>query len=107
MTSIEATGPMILAQAGGGAFQQFIPLLLILGVFYFLLIRPQQQRAKEHEEFVAAIKKADRVVTQAGIFGTVLEVKDKVVVLEIAQGVKIRMERDKIVGRDGGNKKEG
>jgi preprotein translocase subunit YajC len=107
MTSFEATGPLSLAQAGGDAFQQFIPLLLILAVFYFLLIRPQQQRAKEHEELVAGLKKGDRVVTTSGMFGTIVELKEKSVILEVASGVKVRFERDKVAGRESGIKKEG
>lgn len=107
MISTEATAPLILAQAGGESLQQFIPLLLILGVFYFLLIRPQQQSAKEHQAFVEGIKKADRVVTLSGLYGTITEVKEKTVLLEIAQGVKVKVDRDKIAGRDGGNRKEG
>lgn len=99
MNPIEAAAPLVLAQAPGGAFQQFIPLIMILGVFYFLLIRPQQQRAKEHEDFVKALKKGDRVVTLDGLFGTVHEVKEDSVLLEVTQGVKLRYQRDKIGGR--------
>ncbi|MFT4569909.1 MAG: preprotein translocase subunit YajC [Hyphomicrobiaceae bacterium] len=107
MTFNESMGPIILAQVGGEAFQQFIPLLLILAVFYFLLIRPQQQQAKEHTELVASLKKADRVVTTSGLFGTIVEVKEQSIMLEVANGVKVRMERDKIASREGGNKQEG
>jgi preprotein translocase subunit YajC len=98
MNPIDAAGPLLLAQVPGGAFQQFIPLVMILGVFYFLLIRPQQQRAKEHEDFVKDMKKGDRVVTQGGLFGTVHEVKEDSVLLEVAQGVKLRYQRDRIGG---------
>jgi preprotein translocase subunit YajC len=91
------TTTLALAQAAApNAFQQFLPLILILAVFYFLLIRPQQTRAKEHKAFVASLKKNDRVVTAAGLYGRVIEVREKDVTLEIAPNVQVRHVREQI-----------
>ncbi|MGC1496488.1 MAG: preprotein translocase subunit YajC [Sulfitobacter sp.] len=72
--------------------QQFIPLILIFGIMYFLLIRPQQKKVKEHQAMVAALRRGDQVVTQGGIVGKVVKVKDDgEVEVEIADGVKVRV----------------
>ncbi|MCQ0968890.1 preprotein translocase subunit YajC (plasmid) [Paracoccus sp. TK19116] len=86
------------AQAAGGAgaagaFAQFIPLILIFAIMYFLMIRPQQKRLKEHRAMVAAVKKGDNVITQGGIFGKVVSVRDDELEVEIAQGVRVRVVR--------------
>ena len=71
---------------------QFVPLLLIFGIMYFLLIRPQQKKMKEHAAMVAALRRGDQVVTQGGVIGKVVKVKDDgEVEVEIADGVKIRV----------------
>ncbi|MBI5206650.1 MAG: preprotein translocase subunit YajC [Candidatus Firestonebacteria bacterium] len=76
--------------SGTSALIQMVPLVLIFGVFYFLIIRPQQQKQKKHQELLSGIKKGDNVVTIGGILGTVVAVKDNnIVTLEIASGVKI------------------
>ncbi len=74
-----------------GALIQFAPLLLVFVVFYFLLIRPQQKRMKEHREMVAALSKGDEVVTSGGILGKVTKVDDAEAQVEIATGVKVRV----------------
>jgi len=72
--------------------QQFIPLILIFGIMYFLLIRPQQKKAKEHKAMVAALRRGDQVVTQGGMIGKVVKVReDGEVEVEIADGVKVRV----------------
>lgn len=86
------------AQAAGGAgagaaFAQFIPLILIFAIMYFLMIRPQQKRLKAHREMVAAVKKGDHVVTQGGILGKVTSVRDEELEVEISQGVRVRLVR--------------
>lgn len=87
------------AQAAGGAadsglLQQLMPLVLIFGVFYFLLIRPQQKKQKMHREMLTAIRRGDRVVTGGGILGTVTKViSDGELQVEIADGVKVRVDR--------------
>ncbi|PWJ12101.1 preprotein translocase subunit YajC [Jannaschia seohaensis] len=85
------------AQAAGGAgsaFAQFIPLILIFAIMYFLLIRPQQKKVKEHKAMVEALRRGDQVVTQGGLIGKVSKVKeDGELEVEIAEGVKVRVVR--------------
>jgi preprotein translocase subunit YajC len=75
---------------------QFLPLVLIFGVFYFLLIRPQQQRQKEMKAMLTALKRGDRVVTGGGILGLVQKVKDNEVEVEIAPNVRVTVLLDTI-----------
>lgn len=92
------------AQAAGAApggfesqIMSFAPLILIFVVFYFLLIRPQQKRMKQHKEMLAAIRRGDRVVTTGGIIGTVNKVvNNEELILEIAEGVRVRALRSMI-----------
>lgn len=86
------------AQAAGGAaaFTSFVPLLLIFAIMYFLLIRPQQRKAKEHRGMIEALRKGDQVVTQGGIIGKVSKANDTEVEVEIADGVKVRVIRSTI-----------
>jgi preprotein translocase subunit YajC len=81
--------------AGGGqsAISSLIPLVLMFGIFYFLLIRPQQKKAKEHKALIEALKKGDQVITAGGIHGKVNAVEDTVVILEIANGVNIKVNK--------------
>jgi len=74
------------------AFAQFVPLILIFLIMYFLLIRPQQKKMKEHQAMVAALRRGDQVVTQGGMVGKVVKVKDDgELEVEIAEGVKVRV----------------
>ena len=79
------------ASAGLASFAGMAPLLLIFVVGYFLLIRPQQQRAKAHQATVDAVKKGDSVITAGGIAGKVTKVDDRFVEVEIAPNVKVRV----------------
>ena len=80
------------AGGAGGALSSFLPLILIFAIMYFLLIRPQQKKAKEHAAMVAAVRRGDQVITQGGIYGKVTKVKDDgEVEVEIADGVKVRV----------------
>jgi len=83
------------AQAAGGgaaAFGSFIPLILIFAIMYFLLIRPQQKKVKEHQAMVEAVRRGDQVVTAGGLIGKVVKVKDDAEIeVELAQGVKVRV----------------
>ena len=82
---------------GQGAFVQFLPLILIFVVFYFLLIRPQQRKAKEHRTTLDALRRGDRVVTGGGIIGTVARVDNpEEVTVDIADGVRVRVLRSTI-----------
>ncbi|MCI5140558.1 MAG: preprotein translocase subunit YajC [Candidatus Electrothrix sp. ATG1] len=82
-----AAGPV------GGGITQFIPLILIFIVFYFLLIRPQQKKAKEQQDFLSNLKKGDKVMSGGGIHGKITGLTDSAVTLEIADGVRIKMHR--------------
>jgi len=80
------------AGGAGGAVTSFLPLILIFAIMYFLLIRPQQKKMKEHKAMVEALRRGDQVVTQGGIIGKVSKVKeDGEVEVEIAEGVKVRV----------------
>jgi preprotein translocase subunit YajC len=94
------------APAGGG-LMSFIPLILIFVVFYFLLIRPQQKKAKEHQNFLSNLKKGDEVVTSGGIHGRITGLTDVVVTLEIAEGVKIKVNRPSILTSAAEARKQG
>jgi len=72
------------------------PLLLFIVIFYFLLIRPQKKRQKQHQDMLNSIKRGDQVVTAGGIYGTVRDVKDDSFILEVSDGVKIRVLRSAI-----------
>jgi len=88
------------AQAAPGAappaIMQFAPLILIFVVFYFLLIRPQQQKAKEHKTMLANLKRNDDVITTGGLYGKIMALTDKVATLEIAPNVRVRVDRQQI-----------
>lgn len=93
------------AAGAAGGFASFIPLILIFVVFYFLLIRPQQKQAKQHQVFLNELKKGNKIVTKGGVFGQITGLTDTVVTLEIAKGVEIKVSRDAIGGaqsKDGG-----
>ncbi|MCK0120811.1 MAG: preprotein translocase subunit YajC [Yoonia sp.] len=78
--------------------ESLVPLLLIFGIMYFLLIRPQQKKLKEHQAMVSALRRGDQVITQGGVMGKVTKVKDdsNEVEVEIAQGVNVRVVRSTI-----------
>jgi preprotein translocase subunit YajC len=90
------------AQAAGGGgsaggIEQFLPFVLIIVVFYFLLIRPQQAKAKRHKELIKNVRRGDRVVTQGGLLGTVSKViNDGEIQVEISEGVRVRILRNAI-----------
>lgn len=84
---------------GGGVAQAFsgpVMLLVMFGIFYFLLIRPQQKKAKEHRELLDSLKKGDLVVTAGGMHGKVTAIDEKIVTLEVAAGVNIKFNKGHI-----------
>jgi len=90
------------AQAAGGSpmagIGGFVPIILIFAIMYFLMIRPQQKKLKEHKAMVSALRRGDQVVTQGGLIGKVLKVKDdNELEVEIATGVKVRVVQSTIV----------
>lgn len=84
------------APSAGCLGPQLLPLLLMFGVFYFLLIRPQQKRAKEHQAMLARLKKGDRVVTTGGLLGAIVKLNDSEIEIEIADRVKVRVLRPNV-----------
>jgi preprotein translocase subunit YajC len=79
------------------SFGQFIPLILIFAIMYFLLIRPQQKKLKQHQAMVASLRRGDQVVTAGGLIGKVSKIKDDAEVeVELAEGVKVRVVRSTI-----------
>ena len=83
---------------GAGGFSAFIPLILMFVIFYFLLIRPQQKRTKQHREMVNNLKPGDRIVTGGGIHGRVTAVGDAVLTVEIADKVRVKVNRGNVSG---------
>lgn len=77
----------------GGGLMSFLPLIIIFVIFYFLLIRPQMKRAKEHRELVGNLSKGDEVVTNGGLLGKITDVGDTFITLELAENVVIRVQR--------------
>ena len=82
--------------ASQGGLMGFLPLILIFVVFYFMLIRPQMKRAKEHKQLVAALAKGDEVVTNGGILGKITALGDSFVTMELAENVQIKVQRHAI-----------
>lgn len=87
------------AAAPGGAGQNIIFFIALFAIMYFVLIRPQQKQAKEQQSLISALKKGDDVITSAGILGKVFAVDEKMVTLEIATGVKVRMLKTSVQGK--------
>lgn len=85
----------------GGGFGAFIPLILMFAIFYFLLIRPQQKKAKAHKQLLASIKKGDRIVTSGGLYGVVTGLAEDVVTIEIAPKVRVKVSRGSVSGVSG------
>jgi preprotein translocase subunit YajC len=92
------------APAGGGGggdvntLLGFLPMVLIFGVFYFLLIRPQQKKAKEHKSMLDTLKVGSKVITQGGLYGQITKLEDQIVTMEIAEKVRVRVSRGHIAG---------
>ena len=87
------------AGGGGSGFEALLPLVLIFVVFYFLLIRPQQKKMKQHKEMLGSVRRGDKVVTGGGIIGTVTRVVDDYELsVEIAKGVRVKVQRGTISG---------
>ena len=91
-----AMGSMGGGEGAGGGFGAFLPLILMFAIFYFLLIRPQQKKAKEHQSMISSLKKGDRIVTSGGVHGTIISLGDTTVSLEIAESVKIKINRGNV-----------
>jgi preprotein translocase subunit YajC len=99
-------------EAGGGAaggfamYSNFIMIAAIFAIFYFILIRPQNQQMKAHQSMVDNLKKGDRVVTRGGLHGKVAEVEDQTISLEVSKGVRITVDKSKVGRLQGNNSNE-
>lgn len=93
----EGTPAIAPTTPGREGITPFIPLIMIFGVFYFLILRPQQKRQKEQQQFIQNLKRGDMVVTQAGIIGTIKSVGEKFVTLEVDQNVSLKILRSQIL----------
>ncbi len=92
---------ILMAQGQGqSAWTGLVPLVMMLGIFYFLLIAPMRRRQKQQEEVIAALKPGDHVVTAGGIYGTIVGVKDDRLTLRIADQVKIEITKSSVSGLD-------
>jgi len=97
MVSVAYAEAVAAAQAAPSPWANVLLLVAMFAIFYFLLIRPQQKRAKEHKALVESIKVGDQVITAGGIHGKVAAVQDETIQVEIATGVKIKLSRSSIV----------
>ncbi|MGB3478098.1 MAG: preprotein translocase subunit YajC [bacterium] len=86
-------------QQQGNPLLSLLPLVLIFVVFYFLLIMPQQKRQKKHQKLLQALEKGDRIITSSGVHGTIANVKERTVIVVIADGVKVEIEKSHIAGK--------
>jgi preprotein translocase subunit YajC len=82
---------------GPNPLMSFLPLIFIFVIFYFLLIRPQQKKQKEHSKLVAGLKTGDKVITTAGIHGLITNVKDTTVTIKVADNVKVEFDKAAVV----------
>ncbi len=87
------------APEGGGTITSFVlPMVFMVVIFYFLLIRPQQKKAKEHKALLDNLKRGDRIITSGGIIGNIIDIDDQIVTLEVADKVRIDLGRPYIAG---------
>jgi preprotein translocase subunit YajC len=91
-------GVTLLAQAQPSGFALFLPLILIMVIFYFLMILPAQRRQKKTNEMLGNLKNGDKIITNGGIYGTVVGLEDDAVQLRVAEQVKIKIARNAIAG---------
>ncbi len=82
----------------GGGLGAFLPLIIIFAIFYFLLIRPQQRKAKQHKQVLASLQRGDRVVSSGGLHGVITGLTEDTVTMEISPKVRVRVSRGSIAG---------
>jgi len=96
---------------GGGALMSFLPLVAIIAIFYFLIIRPQSRKQKETQRMISALRKGDRIITIGGVHGVITNVKENTVIVKVDENVKLEFNRGAIAtvvsqGRDDGDSGE-
>ena len=96
-----AMGSMGGGQAGGGqaggGYMSLVFIAIVFAIFYFILIRPQQKRAKQHKDFLANLKKGDKIITSGGLYGTITGISDDSVTIEIAEKVRVKVDKGTVV----------
>jgi preprotein translocase subunit YajC len=92
----------------GGGFAALVPIILMFVIFYFLLIRPQQKKAKTHQEMINNLKKGDRVITSGGLFGRITNLDEQTATLEIADKVRVKITRGSVasLAQSGGDQQK-
>jgi len=83
-------------QGGANQWMSFLPLILLFVVFYFLLIRPQQKRAKQQKTFIENLKKGDKIITSSGLYGTITGITDDAITIEIAEKVRVKVAKNAV-----------
>jgi preprotein translocase subunit YajC len=106
MLSAQPNLSLLAQAAGGSAILQFAPIVLIMVIFYVLLILPAQRRQKKTQEMISALKNGDKVVTNGGLFGTIVGIEGDSVQLRIADQVKVKVLRSAIAGLQTESKEE-
>jgi len=96
ITNAYAMGGAPNGQAGGNPIMGLLPLIVMFVIFYFLIIMPQQKKAKKHKQMIESLKKGDKVLTAGGIYGTVTGVAEKAVTIDIGNDVKIKVNKNYI-----------
>jgi preprotein translocase subunit YajC len=86
------------AEGAGGGFANLIPLVIMFAIFYFLLIRPQQKKAKEHRDLLGNLKKGDRILTNGGFHARIISLDENVMTVELADKVRVKMSRGYVAG---------
>lgn len=93
------TESLFLAQQSGSSYTGFLPIVLLVAIFYFMLYRPMRKRQKNHQEMITSLKTGSKVITSGGVHGTVVAVKDNTVMLKVADQVKIEVTKSAISSR--------
>ncbi|WP_423149410.1 preprotein translocase subunit YajC [Rubrolithibacter danxiaensis] len=86
----------ILLQTSTSGIMSFLPMILIVVVFYFFMIRPQMKKAKDHKKYIEELKKGDRIITTAGIHGKIIDINETTFLIEVESGTKIRFDKSAI-----------
>lgn len=86
-------------QAQGGGLMGFLPFIALIIIFYFLLMRPQQKKAKEHRTMLTALKKGDKIITSGGLHGEITGLTEDAIIVEIAPKVRVKISRGSVAGK--------
>ena len=81
---------------------QFMPFILVFGIFYFLMIKPQKKKLEQEQAMLKALTKGDEIYTKAGLLGTIVGITEKIVTLEVSNGVKLKVVRSQVAGKSTG-----